>query len=114
MWSWFLDRVHVSEWIVVPQGKRLVVGSWSKGAIVVSLIEVSVVGISGVLLRLGTVTRDMSGLSAIEAESFLQVLASFFVTHRIESRGDNIDVHGVRIVSGLIIPLIVASLVSWS
>ena len=78
------------------------------------LIEVSIVGISGVLLRLGTVTRDMSRLSTIEAESFLQVLASFFVTHRIESHGDNINVHGVRIVSGLIVPLIVSLLVSWS
>ena len=85
-----------------------------KSAIVVSLIEISIVGISSVLLRLGTVARDMSRLSTIEAESFLQVLASFFVAHRIESCGDNIDVHGVRIVSGLIVPLVVASLVSWS
>ena len=114
MWSWFLDRVCVSEWIVVLRGERLIVGSWSKIAIVVSLVKVSIVGISSVLLRLGTVTGDVSGLSAIEAESFLQVLASFFVTHCIESRGDNIDIHGVRIVSGLIIPLVVASLVSWS
>ena len=114
LWPWFLDRVHVSEWIVVPRGKRLVVGSRSKSAIVVSLVEVSIVGISSVLLRLGTVVRDMSGLSTIEAESFLQVLASFFVAHRIESRGDNIDIHGVWIVSGLIVPLIVASLISWS
>ena len=114
MWPWFLDRVRVSERIVVLRGKRLIVGSRGKSVIVVSLIEVSIVGISSVLLWLGTVARDMSGLSAIEAESFLQVLASFFVTHHIESRGDNIDIHGVRIVSGLIVPLVVASLVSWS
>ena len=114
MWPWFLDRVRVSERIVVLRGERLIVGSRSKIAIVVSLVEVSIVGISSVLLRFGTVARDMSGLSTIEAESFLQVLASFFVTHRIESRGDNVDVHGVRIVSGLVVPLIVASLVSWS
>ena len=102
------------EWIVVLRGKRLIVGSRGKSAIVVSLIEVSIVGISSVLLRLGTVARDMSGLSTVEAESFLQVLASFFVTHRIESRGDNIDVHSVWIISGLIVPLIVSSLISWS
>ena len=114
MWPWFLDRVRVSERIVVLRGKRLIVGSWSKSAIIISLVEVSVVGISSVLLRLGTVTRDVSGLSTIEAESFLQVLASFLVAHRVESRGDNIDVHGVRIVSGLIVPLVVSSLVSWS
>ena len=114
LWPWFLDHIHVSEWIVVPQGKCLIVGSWSKGVIVVSLIEVSVVGISSVLLRLGTVARDMSGLSTVKAESFLQVLASFFVAHRIESCGDNIDVHSIWIVSGLVVPLIVSSLVSWS
>ena len=114
MWPWFLDWVRVSERIVVLRGERLVVGSRSEIAVVVSSIEISIVGISSVLLRLGTVVRDMSGLSAIEAESFLQVLASFFVTHRIKSRGDNVDVHGVRIVSGLVVPLVVASLVSWS
>ena len=114
LWPWFLDWVRVSEWIVVLRGKRLIVGSRSKSAIVVSLVEVSIVGISSVLLRLGTVARDVSGLSTVEAEPFLQVLASFLVTHRIESRSDNIDVHGVWIVSGLIVPLVVASLVSWS
>ena len=91
----------------------MIVGSWGKSAIVVSLIEGMVVGISSVLW-LGTVMRDVSRLFAVEAESFLQVLASFFVTHRIESRGDNIDVHSVWIISGLIVPLIVSSLVSWS
>ena len=71
LWSWFLDWVRVSERIVVLWGKRLVVGSRSEIAIVVSLVEVSVVEISSVLLRLGTVARDMSGLSTIEAKSFL-------------------------------------------
>ena len=108
------DYIIQFQQIVVLQGKRLIVGSRSKSAIVISLIEVSIVEVSSVLLRLETVARDMSGLSTIKAESFLQVLASFFVTHRIESRGDNIDIHGVRIVSGLIVPLIVSSLVSWS
>ena len=82
--------------------------------IVVSLVEVSVVGISSVLLRLGTVLRNVSRLSTVKAESFLQVLTSFFITHRIESRGDNIDVHGIQIVSGLIVPLVVSSLIGWS
>ena len=109
LWPWFLDHIRVSEWIVVLWSKRLIVGSRSKCAIVIS-----VVGVSSVLLRLGTVARYVSGLSAVKAESFLQVLASFFITHRVESRGDNINIHGVWIISGLIVPLIVSSLVSWS
>ena len=113
LWPWFLDCVHVSEWIVVPQSKHLIVGSQSKGAIVISLIEGTVVGISSVL-RLGTVVRDVSGLFAIKAESFLQVVASFFVTHRIESRGDDIYIHSIWIISRLVVPLIVSSLICWS
>ena len=113
LWPWFLDRVRVSEWIVVPRSKCLIVGSRGKSAIIVSLIGGVVVGISSVL-RLGTVMRDMSRLFAVEAESFLQVLTSFFVTHCVESHGDDIDIHGVWIISGLVIPLIVSSLISWS
>ena len=114
LWPWFLDCVHVLEWIVVPRDKHLIIGSRSKSVIVISLVEVSVVGISSVLLRLGTVTRDVSRLSTVKEESFLQVLASFFVNHHVESGGDNIDVHGIQIVSGLIIPLVVSSLIGWS
>ena len=113
LWPWFLGCVRVLEWIVVPRSKRLIVGSQSKSVIVVSLIEGTIVGISSVLW-LGAVTRDMSRLLAVETESFLQVLASFFVTHRIESRGDDINIHGIQIVSGLIVPLVVSSLIGWS
>ena len=91
----------------------MIVGVQSKGAIVVLLVKSTVVGIS-IVFQLGTVARDMSRLFIIEAESFLQVLASFFVAHRIESHGDNIDVHSVQIILGLIIPLIVSSLICWS
>ena len=113
LWSWFLGRVRVLEWIVVPWDKHLIVGMWSKGAIVVSLIKGTVVGIS-IILWFGTVARDMPGLFAIEAESFLQVLASFFIAHRVDGCGDDIDVHGIQIISGLIIPLVVSLLVCWS
>ena len=83
----------------------------SKDAIVV--FKSTVVGIS-IVFWLGTVARDMSRLFTIEAESFLQVLASFFVAHRIKSHGDNINVHSVQIILGLIIPLIISSLICWS
>jgi len=41
------------------------------------------------------VTRKMPRLFAIEAKSFLQVLASFFIGHGIDSSSDSIDIHGI-------------------
>ena len=99
--------MHIAEWVVV---------AWSRCAIIVLVSIVSgcvyCVGreSSGVLL--GTVTRDVSGLFAIKAESFPKVLASFFVAHRVDRGGDGINVHGVRVVSWL--GLIVSSLVGRS
>ena len=50
-------------------------------------------GSLGVLL--GTVVGEVSRLFAVEAESFLQVLASFFIGHSVDGGGDNVDVHSV-------------------
>ena len=86
--------MYIAEWVVV---------AWS-GCTIIVLVS------SGVLL--GTVARDVSGLFAIEAESFPKVLASFFVAHRVDRSSDGVNVHGVRVVSWL--GLIVSSLVGWS
>jgi len=52
-------------------------------------------GSSRVLL--GAVTRKMPRLFAIGAESFLQVLTSFFVSHGVDGGGDDADVHSIRV-----------------
>ena len=59
-----------------------------------------------------TVSRNMSRLIAVEAESFLQVLSSFFVGHCIDGGGHAVNVHSVGIVS--LLGLIISSLISWS
>jgi hypothetical protein len=64
VWSNFLDCiVYISEWVVVARCECSVVVSLSGGAVVVLLILIE-------LLLFGTVSRDVSRLFAIEAESF--------------------------------------------
>ena len=95
--------MYISEWIVVTRGRCSVVVSWSKGAFVVLVL---------IRFLVGAVSRNMSGLFAVEAKSFPKVLASFFIAHRVDCGRDDIDVHSVWVMS--LLRLIISSLISWS
>ena len=48
-------------------------------------------------LLLWAFMRNVSRLLAIEAEPIVQIIASFFIRHGIESHHDCIDVHSIRV-----------------
>ena len=102
--------ICISEWIVVVVAwhKCAAVISWCIGPVVLT----SALIMSVVFLGVRTISRDVSWLVAVVAESFPKVLSSFFVSHCIDGGGHTVNVHSVGIVS--LLRLVVSSLVSWS
>ena len=109
-WSWFLDRiVYISELVVVSWNKCSVVISLSRGAIIkILIIEVFIV-----LWSMIWAFSSNTWFLAFEAKSFLEEIISFFEGQCIDFSSDGINVHSVWVIlgSGLII---VSSLISWS
>ena len=102
--------ICISEWIVVVVAwhKCAAVISWCIGPVVLT----SALIMSVVFLGVRTISRDVSWLVAVVAESFPKVLSSFFVGHCIDGGGHAVNVHSVGIVS--LLGLIISSLISWS
>ena len=109
-WSWFLDRI-----VYVP----LVVVSWDKSSIVVSLrrgrcaVKVSVVEIPIVSRSMIRTFSSDAWFLAFEAKSFLVKVISFFHSQRIKVHSDGVDIHSVRVISGSRL-VGFSSLIGWS
>ena len=109
-WSWFLDSV-----VYVP----LVVVSWDKSSIVVSLrrgrgpIKVSIVEVPIVSWSMIRTFSSDAWLLAFEAKSFLVKVVSFFHSQRVKIHGDGVDIHSIRVVSGSRL-VGFSSLINWS
>ena len=108
-WSWFLDRI-----IYIP----LIVVSWNKCSVVVSLsrgtiIKILIIEVFIVLWSVVWAFSSDTWFLAFEAKSFLEEIISFFKSQCVNIGGDGIDIHSIWIVSGSGL-IIISSLISWS
>ena len=109
-WSRFLDRIVYIPLVVVSWDKSSVVVSLrrGRGAIKVSIAEVPIVSWSVIWTFLSD-----AWFLAFEAKSFLVKVVSFFHSQRVKVHSDGVDVHSVRVISGSRL-VGFSSLISWS